>query len=113
MPPIRPRLHAAYFIPSLHKPHLVTINLSRLASSWEGAQADDHALNRKDELDVQSKAVRSGQRERAGESEPTSSATTEKDSGNQNEKAHKDHPKAAGPVIGMNDERGGVSVENP
>ena len=39
-----------------------------------------------------------------------SQATTEKDKGNQNAQAKKDHPEAPGPVIGMNDERGGVSV---
>ena len=37
-----------------------------------------------------------------------SSATSEKDTGNNNERAQKDHPEAPGPVIGMNDERGGV-----
>ena len=39
-----------------------------------------------------------------------SQATSEKDSGNQNEQAKKDHPEAPGPVIGMNSERGGVSL---
>lgn len=112
MPPVRPRLHGACFLPSLCKPRLATANLPRLVSS-EGARPDDHALNRKDELDVQSKAVRSGQRERAGASEPTSSATIEKDPGNQNKEAHKDHPEAPGPVLGMNDERGGVSKGKP
>lgn len=38
-----------------------------------------------------------------------SSAASQKDPGNQNEKAKRDHPEAPGPVIGMNDERGGVS----
>lgn len=110
MPPVKPRLHGSCFIASLSKPRLVAASLPRLASSWKGAQPDDdHALNRKDELDVQSEAVHSGQRERAGESEPASAATTEKDPGNQNKEAQKDHPEAPGPVIGMNDERGRVS----
>lgn len=109
MPPIRPPLHSSFFKAPLIKPRPVTHKLTRLASSWEGSQPDDHALNRSDELDVQSEAVRSGQRERAGESGPGSSATTEKDPGNQNKEAKKDHPEAPGPVIGMNDERGGVS----
>lgn len=108
MPPMRPRLHSACFI-ALSKPRLATANLPRLAFSWGGAQPDDHALNRTDELDVGSEAVRSGQRERAGESGPGSSAATEKDLGNRNKEAQKDHPEAPGPVIGMNDERGGVS----
>ena len=109
MPLIRPRLQGACFITSLSKPRLAVASRPRLASSSGGSQLDDHALNRKDELDVQSEAVGSGQRERAGESEPVSSAAKEKDPGNQNEQAQKDHPEAPGPVIGMNDERGGVS----
>jgi hypothetical protein len=84
-------------------------NLPRLGSSWGGAKQEDHALNRTDELDVESKAVHSGQRERAGESGPGSSAATGTDPGQQNKKAKEDHPEAPGPVIGMNDERGGVS----
>lgn len=49
-------------------------------------------------------------RQRADGDGRDSSAATEKDPGNQNEKAQKDHPEAPGPVIGMNDERGGVSA---
>ena len=109
MPPIRPRLYNSFFTAPRIKPRPVITQLTRLATSWEGAQPDDHSLNRSDELDVQSEAVRSGQREHAGESGPGSSAATEKDAGNQNKEAKKDHPEAPGPVIGMNDERGGVS----
>ena len=65
--------------------------------------------NRDDELDVQNSAVQAGKKERA-EAEERSSATNEKDYGNQNEKAQKDHPEAPGPVLGMNDERGPVSL---
>ena len=75
---------------------------------WNGRQPDEHVTNREDELDVQSEASKSGKRERAEESHP-SSATTEKDTRNDNEQAKKDHPEAPGPVIGMNSERGGVS----
>ena len=79
-------------------------------SDWSGRQPQEHVSNRKDELDVQSGASQSGKRERAGGNENESQATTEKDSGNQNEQAKKDHPEAPGPVIGMNDERGQVSI---
>lgn len=72
-----------------------------------GRQPDEHVTNSSNELDVQSAASKSGKRQRAEEDHPTSAAT-EKDTGNQNEKAKKDHPEAPGPVIGMNDERGGV-----
>lgn len=54
-------------------------------------------------------ASQSGKRERAGDNENDSSASTENDPGNQNQQAQKDHPEAPGPVIGMNDERGQVS----
>lgn len=92
----------------------VTIPIAaRHASSnspqWSGRQTSEHVANRGDELDVQSAASQSGKRERASGDEKQSQATTEKDKGNQNEQAKKDHPEAPGPVIGMNDERGGVS----
>ena len=80
------------------------------SSAWTGRQADEHVANRGDELDAQSAASQSGKRERASGDASQSQATTEKDKGNQNEQAQKDHPEAPGPVIGMNDERGGVSV---
>lgn len=79
-------------------------------SDWSGRQPQEHVSNRKDELDVQSGASQSGKRERAADNENASQATSEKDSGNQNEQAKKDHPEAPGPVIGMNSERGGVSL---
>ncbi len=83
---------------------------------WQGRQPSEHATNRKDGLDIQSSASNSGQQDRSkgvsGESDSGhSQATTEQDKGNQNEQAQKDHPEAPGPVLGMNDERGQVSVE--
>ena len=81
---------------------------SKTGSNWHGRETEEHAVNRKDELDVQAKASQSGGRERASGDERQSQASTEKDSGNQNEQAKKDHPEAPGPVIGMNDERGQV-----
>lgn len=81
---------------------------SRFSSTWEGRQASEHVTNSKDELNVQSSAFSSGKKARASDLE-NSSATSEKDHGNQNEKAKKDHPEAPSPVIGMNDERGRVS----
>lgn len=96
-------------ISTLTKATLLSTARPRFASGWEGRQPEEHVTNRKDELDVQSSAAKSGKRERAGGSEQ-SSATSEKDHGNQNEKAKKDHPEAPGPVLGMNDERGSVGV---
>ncbi|MCJ1410024.1 hypothetical protein MMC19_004109 [Ptychographa xylographoides] len=68
-------------------------------------KSSDHTTNSKDELDVQSSASKSGARARA-EGSTNSSATSEKDTRNDNERAQKDHPEAP-MVIGMNDERGG------
>lgn len=78
-------------------------------SNWTGRHGDEHVHNRKDELDVQSGASQSGKRERASGDENQSQATSEGDKGNQNEQAKKDLPEAPDTVIGMNDERGGVS----
>ena len=99
-------------------PHLLrTLTRSRNFSAatvlsatkdWHGRQPRDHVTNSDNALDVQSSAAKAGKQQRAEESHPTSAAT-EKDQGNNNERAKKDHPEAPGPVIGMNDERGGVS----
>ena len=98
--------------PHTRTPCLTQIRLasagSHTGSKWHGRETEEHAVNRKDELDVQGQASQSGGRERASGDERQSQATTEKDSGNQNEQAKKDHPEAPGPVIGMNDERGQV-----
>ena len=80
-------------------------------SDWSGRQPQEHVQNRGDELDIQSGASQSGKREQVSDNKNTSQGISEKDSGNQNEQAQKDHREAPGPVIGMNDERGGVSLE--
>ncbi|MCJ1455435.1 hypothetical protein MMC28_005790 [Mycoblastus sanguinarius] len=77
-------------------------------SDWTGREPHEHVTNCKDELNIQSSASQSGKKARASDQENQSQATSEKDSGNQNEQAKKDHPEAPGPVIGMNDERGGM-----
>lgn len=82
----------------------------RSAADWQGRQADEHLTNRKDNLNIQASASKAGKTDRAsGAQESQSQATGEKDAGSQNEQAKKDHPEAPWPVIGMNDERGGVS----
>ena len=95
--------------------HLRTLTQSRnfaatavLGADWDGRQPQDHVTNSDNVLDIQSSASKSGKQQRAEGSHP-SSAATEKDVGNDNAQAKKDHPEAPGPVIGMNDERGGVS----
>ena len=105
-PVLRPFRSSPLFLPSASQYRFVTGT-----SDWSGRQPQEHVSNRQDELNVQSGASQSGKRERATDDENASQGTTEKDSGNQNEQAKKDHPEAPGPVIGMNDERGGVSLQ--
>ncbi|MCJ1306654.1 hypothetical protein MMC25_000297 [Agyrium rufum] len=81
------------------------------ANDWKGRHGDEHVLNQDHEHNVHSAASQQGRKERAaGGTEDVSSgsqATSETDQGNNNERAKKDHPEAPGPVLGMNDERGG------
>lgn len=113
---LRPSVRALTLVPATFHtfprsfPPLTSHRFASGTSDWSGRQAHEHVSNRKDELDVQSGASQSGKRERAADTENASQATSEKDSGNQNEQAKKDHPEAPGPVIGMNDERGGVCL---
>jgi len=76
-----------------------------------GKDTDQHVTNSKDELDVHSAASRAGQRARQAGDPAHSSATSERDSGNNNRKAAEDSKAPQGTVIGMNDERGGVRVD--
>ena len=82
---------------------------------WQGRQPSEHVTNQKDDLNIHASASQSGQGDRMKDAHSSSDsgqsqATTEKDKGGQNAQAKRDHPEAPGPVIGMNDERGGVSV---
>lgn len=70
-------------------------------------KAKTHATDKKDQLDVQSKASGEARREKAAGGDTPSDATSESDQTNANKRAKEDHPEAPGPVIGMNDERGG------
>lgn len=86
-----------------------TLTTTPRLQAWKGSSGEDHITNSKDELDVHSAAAKSGKRDRA-EDNKQSSAASERDSRNDNKRAKEDHPEAPGPVIGMNDERGGVSL---
>ncbi|KAI4251254.1 MAG: hypothetical protein LQ352_004965 [Teloschistes flavicans] len=103
-----PRLLPSHFLRTPIRTLTTTPARSANEPDWSGRQPSEHVTNRTDELDVQSSASKSGARQRAAEDEHVgSSATSQKDPSNQNEKAKQDHPEAPGPVIGMNDERGG------
>lgn len=86
---------------------------TRMLKAPNGASPEIHTTNKKDELDVQSSASKGGKRDRVADDKSSSSAASERDKGNNNEKAKKDYPEAPGPVIGMNDERGGVRSPSP
>ena len=105
----------AHFSPTAHISS-PSYNLRRFSSSkpsdtdhastpgWKGRTPDDHAVHRKDRLDIQSDASQSGMKEhQTGES--GSQALNRRDDGQYNKKAEEDHPEAPQPVIGMNDER--------
>ncbi|KAI9771943.1 MAG: hypothetical protein M1835_006336 [Candelina submexicana] len=81
-----------------------------LSTSNYGTKQDRHVTNKPDELNVHSSASASGKRQKAT-GDGQSSATSERDPKNDNERAQKDHPEAPGPVIGMNDERGPGGVD--
>jgi hypothetical protein len=83
----------------------------KTSSAWkafDGSKPSDHVTQKNDEGNVQHDASKQGKAERA--SGGGSVATSEKDKENKNKKAQEDHPEAPGVVIGMNDERGGVST---
>jgi hypothetical protein len=84
---------------------LSTTSVSR---KWEGSKTKDHITETDDSHNVHVDGAKGGAMDRA--STDGSSAATEKDPGKSNEKAKTDHPKATEPVIGMNDERGGVCI---
>lgn len=61
-------------------------------------------------LDVQAETSQQGREAHNSGKEESSSATSRKDQSNSNQRAKEDHPEAPGPVIGMNDERGGKGM---
>ncbi len=73
--------------------------------AWSGRDPDEHAVNRTDEKDTQSKPAHQGMKEK-DEGDSQALGVSEK-GGKGNKKAEQDRPEAPKPVIGMNDERGG------
>lgn len=56
---------------------------------------------------MQSAGAKASKRDRAADNKQ-SGAASETDARDDNKRAKEEHPEAPGPVIGMNDERGGV-----
>ena len=78
------------------------------ASSSVTSKDGTHTTNKDNELDVQSSDLKGGQRDRQSDNATSSSAATERKLGNDSEQVKKYFPEAPpGPVLGMNDERGG------
>lgn len=92
---------------SLRQTRSLTVTRPLLASNSVGSGPKDHVTNSTDELDVQSAASKAGKKEKV-EDASRDSASSEKDVRNDNERAQKENPESP-MVIGMNDERGGVS----
>ena len=79
------------------------------SASSSGTSTDDIHTTRDNEPDVQSSASKDGQRDRQSDNATSSSAATERNLGNDSEQVKKYFPEVLpGPVLGMNDERGGV-----
>jgi len=83
------------------------LSTTSTAKAWEGRKSEQHITREPDSNNVQIDASKEGKAERvSGEG---SAAASEKDTDQKNKKAQDDHPEAPGVVLGMNDERGGVS----
>ncbi|RDW62846.1 hypothetical protein BP5796_11148 [Coleophoma crateriformis] len=77
------------------------------AAKWKGSESPEHVTNEGDSHNVQQDASKDGKQARAEGSE-NSAATSEKGT-SAGEKAKSEHPNAPGPILGMEDERGGKS----
>ncbi|KUL88669.1 hypothetical protein ZTR_05170 [Talaromyces verruculosus] len=84
---------------------------------WKGSSTADHAVNRaakNDITDPEVEGVATGRAEKQRNSDiadsTMSGATTERDLGRNAKRAKEEHPKSPEPIIGMNDERGEVSL---
>lgn len=89
--------------------------LQSVAKEWKGAHTEEHSIpraKRGDTNDPSADAVASGMEERdvnGGIADDTKSqATTQRGGRKEEKKAKTEHPAAPEPIIGMNDERGGV-----
>lgn len=92
---------AFHRVPSLTTTAAKGISSTASVKAKEGKKPDSH--------NVQVDAVKEGKAERA--SGEGSAAASEKDKDKLNKKGKDEYPEAPGVVIGMNDERGGVSSD--
>ena len=88
-----------------------TCRSAEATKDWEGRDPKEHVARQDHHINVHASASVEGRNERSTGSRGES-ASTEKDHKDGNRQAKEDHPEAPGPVIGMNDERGGVSASD-
>lgn len=104
---------------SVPKPGAICIPRSARCQSvtkpWKGSHTEEHSISRAkrgDAKDPSASAAASGIEEKnvnEGIADNTKSqATTQRGGRQQETRAKKEHPAAPKPIIGMNDERGGV-----
>lgn len=101
---------------AIHTPRSVQARLnSGLGKDWKGTGAEDHAVDRTQKNDTTdpttdaSASVMQDRKEGEGNDAKPQGAT-EKGGSQHGKKAKQEHPKAPEPIIGMNDERGHVSL---
>ncbi|OJJ73559.1 hypothetical protein ASPBRDRAFT_28779 [Aspergillus brasiliensis CBS 101740] len=101
---------------AIHTPRSVQARLnSGLSKDWKGTGAEDHAVDRTQKSDTTdpttdaAASVMQDRKEGQGDDAKPQGAT-ERGGSQHGKKAKQEHPKAPEPIIGMNDERGHVSV---
>lgn len=92
---------------ALRQTRSLTVARPLQAGNSVGSGPEEHAKNKSDGLDVQSAASKAAREEKANNAS-RDSASSGKDVNNDNARAQKEFPESP-VVIGMNDERGGVS----
>lgn len=79
-----------------------------MSMKWEGSKPKDHISRTEDSNNTQIDAAKGGASDRATPHGSTAAAEKSKEGNKQ--KTKEDHPEAPDPIIGMEDERGGVSM---
>lgn len=79
------------------------------ARKWEGRKAEENTTREGDHHNIQQDESKTAKNMKASGDE-SSGAISGKDTKNDGAKAKENAPKQPGPIIGMNDERGGVST---
>lgn len=114
----RPLFSSIFPLPVLRTAGVQARPNSSVTKDWKGTSGEKHTTHRvkkeNDKTDPQtigaSQAMKDREQNFGSEKSGQSGAATETGGRKNAKKAKKDHPKAPEPVIGMNDERAGVSL---